>query len=389
MMQERCRPTLGVSKNIQLRAMLLLTLLNGCVGLQIERAMRMGPEDWDTLGGSRTRANQSGSTLSPPLHEIWQYDAGGGITATPLVKDSIVVICTLKGELHAVNFQTGKRIGYINLDGAVTGTPVWNGTELYVPISTEDETIESVDLTNGSKNWIAKFGQSESSPLLYDKRLYVTTLKGDLYCINSVDGDEIWKFETATEDSRKPIRSSPATDGNLIIFGGDDGVVYAVDRSKGTETWTFKTDLSIFASPVIADGRVIVGSLDGNVYCMAAASGQLLWKFDAKSRIFGSASSNDTLAFVGTADGSCYALDLKSGSVVWKFGAKSVINSAPLVTPHLLYVGSLDKNLYVLDVRTGKEVWHFDAQGRIKVSPVIWNKTVLVTSEDNYVTALR
>jgi eukaryotic-like serine/threonine-protein kinase len=370
-------------------AFLLSGFVVGCEGLQIDRPMKMSALDWTTFGGGPTRSNQSSSSVTPPLKQIWQYDAGSGIMATPLVSDSILMISTLKGELHAVDIRTGKRIGYITLDGAVTGTPVWNRTAVYLPISTEDETIESIDINDGSRNWRAKFGQSESSPLLYDKRLYVTSLNGNLYCINYVNGDEIWKFETAAESVRKPIRSSPATDGSVVVFGCDDGVLYAVDRSSGKEAWKFSTGESIFASPVIARERVVVGSLDGRVYCLEARSGKLCWSFDTKSKVYGAASSNDTLVFVGTADGHCYALNVENGSVVWEFTAKSVINSAPLVTKDLLYVGSIDKNLYVLDIHTGRMVWHYEAEGRIKVSPVIWNGTLLVTSEDNYVTAFK
>ena len=117
----------------------VVALVTGCKGLQIERALLSGSGDWFTLGGSATRANRSASTVSPPLHEIWQYDAGSGLTASPLVRDSLMIVCTLKGELHAVNVQTGKRIGYVNLDGAVMGTPVWNRTWIYAPISTEGD----------------------------------------------------------------------------------------------------------------------------------------------------------------------------------------------------------------------------------------------------------
>ena len=367
----------------------LSVFLFGCEGLQIVRSMRPDPSGWITFGGSLTRTNQSASVARPPLHEIWQYDAGSGIAATPLVKDSVLIICTLKGQLHAVEARTGKRIGYVSLDGAITGTPVWNGPALYVPISSEKETVEAVDLTNGSRDWSAKFGQSESSPLLYGRDLYVTSLDGTLLCINRVNGEEVWKYETGTKTARKPIRSSPAMDGKIIVFGCDDGFVYAVNRTQGTGKWKFETGQSVFASPIIVADRVVVGSLNGNVYCLSLETGKLLWSYDTRSRIFGSASCNDSLVFVGTADGVCYALSLQNGSMVWKFQAGSVINSAPLVTKDFLYVGSLDKYLYVLDPWTGKEIWRFEARGRIKVSPIIWNGTLLVTSEDNYVTALK
>lgn len=372
-----------------LAAVLLSGFFLGCQGIQIDRPLRAGPEDWSTLGGSPSRLNRSASLATPPLRALWQYDAGSGIAATPLVRDSVLYVCTLKGELHAVDVNRGKRIGFINLDGAVTGTPVWNGSSMYIPISGENETVESVDVNNGSLNWRVKSGQCESSPLFFEKRLYVTSLNGLLYALNAVNGDEIWKFETASEEIRKPIRSSPATDGELIVFGCDDGNVYAVTRSAGLLRWKYKTGGSIFASPILLHGRVLVGSLDGKMYCLELKTGSLYWSFDTRSVIFGTSSANDTLVFVGTTDGRCYALDVRNGDVAWVFDAKSVINSAPLVTNDLLYVGSLDKNLYAIKIQTGKEVWHFEAPGRIKVPPVIWNGILLVTSEDNDVTALK
>lgn len=374
-------------REIKLLVSFLSVLVLGCEGLQIDRPIKASPLDWLTFGGGPSRSNHSASSVMPPLKQIWQYDAGGGITATPLIKDNILVVGTLKGELHVVDLRTGKRIGYITVDGAVTGTPVWNGSAIYIPISTEHETVESVDIGNGLKNWKAEYGQSESSPLLYDKRLYVTSLNGNLYCLNPANGDEFWKFETGSEDEKKPIRSSPATDSGVVVFGCDDGILYAVERSSGKLRWKFHTQESIFASPTTVKGRVVVGSLDGKMYCVEIRSGNLLWSFDTKSKIFGSASSDDSLAFVGTTDGRCYALNMQNGSPAWVFDAKSVINSAPLVTKSLVFVGSLDKNLYVLDIRTGKEVWHHQAEGRIKVSPVLWNGTLVVTSEDNFVTA--
>jgi outer membrane protein assembly factor BamB len=368
---------------------LLSILLCACEGLTIDRLVKTSPSDWTSLGGSQTRSNQCASSFAPPLRQVWQYDAGSGITATPLVRDNIVIVSTLKGELHAVNLLSGKRIGYITLDGPVTGTPVWSGSVVMLPISTETETIETIDIDDGTKKWKAKFGQCESSPLLCDKNLYVTSLNGSLYCLNAANGDKVWEFKTADEEKAQPIRSSPATDGTVIVFGCDNGILYGVDRIAGKERWRFTAGESIFASPVVTKGRVIVGSLNGKIYCLDIRTGRMEWSFDTKSSVFGSASTNDTLAFVGTTDGHCYAIDVEKGTVQWSFTAKSVINSAPLIAGDLLCVGSLDKNLYILDPATGKQVWQYEAEGRIKVSPVLYNGTLLITSEDNYVTALK
>jgi outer membrane protein assembly factor BamB len=372
-----------------LALLLVLLLVGGCSGLKLGRVVKTGPEDWNTFGGSSLRMNQSTASLHPPLREILQYNAQSGVLATPLVRDSVLLVGTLQGELHAVNLRNGARLGYLVLDGSVIGTPVWSNGNVCIPLASGTETLVSYSLFGGTKNWSAKLGPIESSPALFERRLYVTTVGGFLYCVNVQDGTEVWKFQTDVDEKRKPIRSSPATNGEIVVFGCDDGGIYAVECATGNQRWKIQTKRSIFASPVIVQDRVFVGSLDGAMYCLDARSGTILWKCDTESPIYGAASSDGKKIFVGTADGICFALEIDGGSVAWKFKARSVINCAPLVTKDLVFVCSLDKNLYALNAVTGKETWRFTAEGRIKVSPVLWGGLLIVASEDKYVTVLR
>ena len=374
---------------VRLAPVLVAFVLGSCAVLRLDRGFKAHQDDWMTYGGGPMRANTTVASVEPPLKQVWQYNAEAGIAATPLVCDSVLLISTMKGELHAVDISTGKRLGFVALDGPVSGTPVWKGGIVFIPIASENNTMESYILQSGSKNWSSKLGPTESSPLLLDNSLYVTSLNGILYCLNSVNGEEVWKFKTDSEEKRKPIRSSPASDGDVIVFGCDDGGIYGIDRKSGTSRWRYQTGQSVFASPVISLDRVIVGSLDGKVYCLKTQTGVMSWIFDTGSRVFGTGAVGDSVTFFGTADGYCYALNTESGTLVWKFKARSVINSAPLITRNLVFVGSLDKSLYALDVRTGKKVWEYMSEGRIKVPPVIWGGRLLVASEDSYVTALK
>lgn len=372
-----------------LSLLMVVLLVGGCSGLKLGRAVKTGPEDWNTFGGSSLRTNQSAANLHPPLREILQYNTQSGILATPLVRDSVLLVGTLQGELHAVNLRNGARLGYLVMDGSVIGTPVWSNGNVCIPLASGTETLVSYSLFGGTRNWSAKLGSIESSPALFERRLYTTTVGGFLFCVNVQDGTEIWKYATEVDEKRKPIRSSPATNGEIVVFGCDDGAIYAVECATGNRRWKVQTQRSVFASPVIVQDRVFIGSLDGTMYCLDARNGTPLWKFDTKSPIYGAASSDGKRIFVGTADGTCFALEIDSGSVAWRFKARSVINCAPLVTKDLLYVCSLDKNLYALNAETGKETWRFTAEGRIKVSPVVWGGFLIMASEDKNVTVLK
>jgi outer membrane protein assembly factor BamB len=369
--------------------MSISVLITDCAGLRVGRNFKVAPYDWVTMGGSPTRANQSPTNIEPPLVQLWQYNSVGGILATPLVRDSIVVLGTLNGEIQVVNLANGKRLAYLSLEGPVVGTPVWDGNTVIVPLSTTGSSLISLGLDGPDRPWSLSLGPIESSPLIYEQHVYVTTLEGQVFAVNRADGSEVWRYKTDTKEKRKPIRSSPASDGERIYFGSDDGNVYAVDRKEGKIQWKYQTGGSVFASPVLWKDAVVVGSLDGNVYALDAKEGNLRWKFDAKARVYGSAATDGRSIFFGTADGSCFSVNAQTGILNWVAKTKSVINSAPLVAGNILFVGSLDKTLYAYRASTGEELWQYPAPGRIRVSPVCWGNVLLVASEDRYVIALK
>lgn len=364
-------------------------IITGCAGLRIGRSMAPMPFDWVTYGGSPARTNQSYSIVSPPLKAVWEYDAMAGISGTPLVRDSIVLVGTLQGELHAIRLSDGERLGFMTLESAVAGTPVWDGTYVYVASALGTETLACVFLRDGRRQWTARYGPIESSPLLVGEFLYVTTLDGTLVCLKKADGTEFWKFEPAAKEQRKPIRSSPASDGEVIVFGSDDSWIYAVERLTGKLRWKYQASASVFATPILWEGVCVVGSINGVVYAIDTRSGQLCWNYETGSAIYAPAAAAQHQVLIGAADGTVSALSLDSGKPVWSFSARSVVSSAPLIAGDIVYVGSLDRTLYALRLQTGEKLWQYEVEGRIKVSPVIWGDVLLLTSEDKYITALR
>jgi outer membrane protein assembly factor BamB len=367
-------------------ALLSLTLVS-CSGIRIDRDFTPSSYDWVHFGGAPSRANVAEANAGPPFMVAWQYNALAGIAATPLVRDSVVIIATLHSELQAVHIGTGKRLGYTVLESAIRGTPALADAVAFVTVAGSTETLAAIDLRTSKRLWTANPGPIESSPLLVNNAVYVTTLSGDVHAFNKDTGERLWLFGVAGH--HKPIRSSPASDGKLVFFGGDDGWVRAVDRVQGTLRWSHETKSSIFASPIVAGTRVLVGLLNGNLVCLDTKSGALVWRFDTGAPIYGTAAANESTVFIGSSNGILHALDLESGTLRWTFSAGSVINSAPLITDRHVYVGSLDRTVYALDIETGAEIWKHTALGRVKVSPVLWGTTLLVTSEDKYVQALR
>src|SRR5690242_13557392 len=77
--------------------------------------------------------------------------------------------------------------------------------------------------------WQFRTGSSiRSAPILRDGILYVTSITAGLQAIDVVSGRPKWKFSVSEQ-----IHSTPSLCGNKVLFGCDDGKVYAVDCISG------------------------------------------------------------------------------------------------------------------------------------------------------------
>lgn len=365
-----------------------LLWLAGCNVLRTYDAVQMSPADWYMFGGNVERMSATDHEVRPPLKEVWEYDTNGGFAKySAAVVDSLVVVGSLDGELHVVRIGSGKRVGTVDLGSAIAGTPVvWENT-IYVPLTRSGNNLVAYDLLRGGVSWRVEIGDIETSPLLVENRMYVTSMQGELISVHRVDGMIEWRFHIPA--AFKSIRSSPAADDRAIFFGADDGVLYAVRASSGTLLWKFQTHGSVVASPSVHGGKVFVGSSDKTFYCVDADSGRLVWKKDLGSAMYNAAAVSSDRLFLTTTDGRVICLDALSGNTFWTFRAEGVISSSPLLSGSVLYVGSLDKHLYALDALTGRLVWDQKFPSRIRTAPVVWNDYVILLLEDRTVVALK
>jgi eukaryotic-like serine/threonine-protein kinase len=355
----------------------------GCSGIKIERPLRMHQGDWPTFAGSPSRTGQSDRTIVPPLVQQWEFDVSAGVgNGSPLMVDSTLIVGNLRGELYVADGRTGKRIGWVKLGEAIQGSPVVDGSMVYVAISNSDESLLAFDLRTGKTVWKHEYGDIVVSPLLLNQNLYFGNIQGDFFCCKANLGDTVWTYQIPQNKLYRGFHSSAAGSGNTVIVGGEDGVVYAFDAAKGTVRWTFKTGSNIFATPSIADSLVFVGDLSGKMYALELESGRLRWRFDSGSPIYGNAAVAREMVFFGNLAGALIALRTGSGERVWQNTLESPINSGPAVTGGYLYIGTLKKFLFAVRTSDGSIAWKEELSGRIKTSPAAVNGQLLVATDE-------
>ncbi|HYF37384.1 MAG TPA: PQQ-binding-like beta-propeller repeat protein, partial [Prosthecobacter sp.] len=60
--------------------------------------------------------------------------------------------------------------------------------------------------------------------------------------------------------------------GKTVIFGSDDGYLYALDTKDGKEAWSYEIGAPVKASPAVAGDYVIIGADDGVLYAFKNAA---------------------------------------------------------------------------------------------------------------------
>lgn len=373
---------------VQSALLLFSLLIAGCGGLQLDRPLRPQPDDWPMFAGSAMRTNASDVTIAPPLTLDWSQDIGGGIGhGSPLIVDSILFIGNLDGELHAIHCPTGKEIGSVSLGDAINASPLVSMSVAYVALSYSKETLIAYDLLDGKVRWRKMYGDIETTPLLYEGKIYVANSWGSLLCIEPREGDLVWQFDLAGNRTMKGIRSSPAADDGLVVFGADDGAVYALDLQTGQQRWRTETDAAVAAPPSIDDGTVYIGNLEGTLHALDLESGEIKWTFDAGAPAFSNALIVRGYAVFCTLGGSVLALHMSDGSLAWNTDVGSPMNSGPVAAGEYLYVGTLKKELCGLRISDGEYVWKTELSGRVKTAPAVAYRRLFVATDDRTVLA--
>ena len=197
----------------------------------------------------------------------------------PLIADGKVYIGNWDGSTYfAYDEKTGEQLWIYSVTGYAQGTPSYRDGKLYVT-SWQDKNEDGAGYlyclhaekqpNNNQLIWQANSGDSGqnfcgSASLAYGY-VYVTSYNfygyGKLYCYSESDGTLIWSQTIQRTDSTPAIY-----DGKLYVstgcYGYSDRQIFCIDAYTGDVIWSTDTSLQIGGwtnSPAIADGKVFVG----------------------------------------------------------------------------------------------------------------------------------
>ncbi len=136
----------------------------------------------------------------------------------------------------------------------------------------------------------------ESTPLVVDGTMYVTSAWSKVYALDAATGTLRWTFDPKVPGAAGPKPCCDVVNRGVAFFEGRvfvgtiDGRLIALDAATGRKVWSVQTVdptkmLSITGAPRVARGKVYIGNgggeFGGRGYVSAydARSGKLVWRF--------------------------------------------------------------------------------------------------------------
>src|SRR5262249_34061424 len=132
---------------------------------------------------------------------------------------------------------------------------------------------------------------SQRTPTVDEDRLYAVTTRGDLICLQSADGKELWRKNYVQDFEGKNgvwgYCDYPLVDGDRLICvpGGAKATMVALNKRTGDVIWRCALpggDAAGYAATIVSEfgTRHYINFLQGGVVGVAAKDGKLLWRYD-------------------------------------------------------------------------------------------------------------
>ncbi len=389
-------------------------------------------------------------------HLAWYaIDLLGGERRNPIVQDGVLFIASDEGK-KIFSFNALQDFGWTKPNIKLKETETLLYTTKTSAAATSKDTIVvatastsakgdiknfvyAFDVSNLATAWTFKYENIDSenpficydsSPVVYNNRIYLTTWSGDTSIWNTVkdlfnlshgnnklicltdSGNKIWTYDLPAGSF-----SSPAVTTNKVIVGCENlkGLSLIALNLNGLKIWEKDIGPIGYASPVIYKNMIYaVSKMPGQIpytertqsfyvqtqiVALKSDTGEIVW-----SKTIGdifpdnykfAAYCTPTVAadrvFVASPDGYLYAFDYLTGEQKWEKQvykkdplSNVYLTSSPAYANGILYIGTPEGNLYSIDASDGSVLMTISTtlKSPIFSSPIVVDGLVYIVTEN-------
>ena len=150
--------------------------------------------------------------------------------------------------------------------GPVKSSAVIGGGKVF--IGSNDGQVHALDFASGKELWSIKAGAAvDAAPLLANGTVFVGTIEGLFYALEASTGKQLWKYATEGKIMGSANLAGPNGGATRVLIGSYDFKLYCLDATNGKPLWTYETGNYINGSCAVANGLVVFGGCDA--WCMS------------------------------------------------------------------------------------------------------------------------
>jgi len=250
---------------------------------------------------------------------VFTYSGGSEIRSKPVVFGRAVFFKDLRNQVHAVDGSKGKGLwvykreppeGYI-LESTAS-LAIWGKI---IIAGFYDGFVTGIDMFEGSEVWksdLSEFAPGESStpsekidvnttPIIVNDKVLVSSFKGGLYSIDPSDGSILWR-----RSDLKKASGLSALDDEIYVSITNRGIVKLSMDREGETVWESKFSCATVANAVPYKNYVFVSDSKFGLVVLNRKTGQVLDKFTPMWGSSATAEVKSGRVFIHSNGGSIY-----------------------------------------------------------------------------------
>ncbi len=252
---------------------------------------------------------------------------------------------------------------------------------------------------SGHLIWQVNLGRTIfSRPAIFNRILAVATIEGDLFTINSSNGDVLQTMGINDALTSQLTITEIQYNGekvNAVIVGTAKGKIYCYELKNLELIWENSSATQLIETmPLVIQDKVIFGSWDNYLYCINKNSGTLIWKWTENKNFYYSPAacfpvSDDKNIFVSTPDKFISAIDLQLGTTTWR---KQDFNSWESIGisrhKNKIFVKSMLDKFFIASTRDGKLIKEIKVGFSLDTMPIQlndWNDIIIFGGKNGVV----
>ena len=330
---------------------------------------------------------------STSLTEVFSQKVSSSSEQDPLrlrldADNGVVFVMDPKGEVAA--YKGKQRLW----ETKVTKQELTSGVEAadgLVIVASRKGQVFALDQQTGEQKWTAQLsGSVISSALIQTGRVILVANDGTVFALDEATGQQAWTYKMANAAFSLRGQASPVSlDPRTVAVASSNGYLYAIDSLTGAPRMQRRVAVSdgrsdiqrlvdIDAEPVVSGQYVVTNSFQGQVTVLDLAAQRVAWSVDASSISRPEVAENKV--FVAQDDGKLKAFDLATGQELWV--NEQLLNrnlSNPVLLGQQLVVGDLDGVLHLIDPNTGTIMGRSKTSGEVRTLRVIDNQLFVAT----------